>query len=685
MILSERRFDFTELNKDYNAKVTSLVGDILGTHRIYPEYVSAFAFEPNLPSLAQTSNPDAHVVKEPAVPAIGSTARFDVADLGVYEQVVFSCLAWGAYSIYCMVGEMGSGKSATAQYIERVLLRKRHATCGRCVTCRPVAIRLDFNEGFTSTDTEILLKQFKTRLYQQLKIFIRDAFKNGVDVQNFVDTVRKREFFNTLAGFDDFIETIDASVGDWEKLTNRQKTHRLFAFIKDQEDNDARVELLMRVLGYISKLVLPEPACVVVIYDNLDKLRYEAQMAILFALMGLQSMADVRALVPLRRTSFEKLASQRVYSFGVINHTGPTPVEIIRRRVTHYLENFDKEQSTRSVDKVVAAGLRQRLRYIANVLSHESGHLADMIRSVPGDSVRLGLFMMERAFVNNVVPFDRDPISVFDLGRALIVGEASEQRLSPNDEVVANVFCDGRSSKPTLLVIRILAVLHAYYDVASRRSLGNVVALLREIGGWNVREVLHALNYLLNFKRPLVWVDGRTEFKLGTDAREALPSREILFLTRAGERYLRHLASELAYFQECVAALDWPIGRVPTSMDITDVESRMGALRSCFVVLQAMDGEQYVRYDAYKQRDSHQSLPLMLMTNRILYGLGKAALLIFEAQNVARRSVADEWRNWHSQLIQSLNLEEGLTGRRNPKLGSLEERFAASLKTASAM
>ena len=120
MITQQHRADYSERNQTYNGRMNTLVDSILGTHLVYPEYVPINHFSPALPSAAQ-AHKEIHVVKGPHARPPKSRAEFDLHGLASYEQVVFSYLAWGSYDLHCIVGEMGSGKTAMAKQLARVL------------------------------------------------------------------------------------------------------------------------------------------------------------------------------------------------------------------------------------------------------------------------------------------------------------------------------------------------------------------------------------------------------------------------------------------------------------------------------------------------------------------------------------------------------------------------------------
>jgi hypothetical protein len=237
---------------------------------------------------------------------------------------------------------------------------------------------------------------------------------------------------------------------------------------------------------------------------------------------------------------------------------------------------------------------------------------------------------------------------------------------------VANVFTNGRTNAPSMLILRILGLLHDFDSMSTKRSVGNLIAVLEVIGGWTQREILEALNYLMVDRRPLVWVDGRSKFSLAGDA--SVPAaREILFLTSAGKRYLKGLVMELSYFQEAMFGLDWQSELVPRSFEMDDINVRFRALRACFKQLQVMD-----QMDVKRFKESAvvvDALTPTLVTGRILYGVGRAAFLIFESQRLTRGVAAEELLEWRDLIVQSFNLEYELLQRNNDRLASLLRDF----------
>jgi hypothetical protein len=665
MIHRERRVDHAERNIPYNKAAKTAVDAILQSETEVPDYIPSGAFDPHLPSTAADEPFFSVVTGEYERPKHRGVV-LDDSDLGVYERVILSALAWSPYTVHCLVGEMGSGKTAVSKYIVKVLKRKKHKLCEHCETrkvCEPVVIRLDFNEGFTSEAETALKNTFRRRLYEQLRTELRAQFKTHLKVDDFVLFSQKPDVRAHFAVFDEFFERTDDD--SWAKLPNYKRANELFSYIARTSDMEHKLEMLMRLLRYIVLSVRREPACGVLIFDNLDRLSSESQMTLLLEIFALQRHARFGILIPLRRTTFEKLASQRAYSFGVINHNGPDPLLIASSRIRHYLAGFDAEPLTTNVDARYAPALRARLEHVAQLLEATApNRIVELIRGLSGESVRLGLHVIQRMFINNVISWDAGPRNPDELAWALLTGPNAHLRLDINDQLVANVFTNGQSNKPSLLVIRILGILHEFEKNPAKRTIGNLLTIGRAVGGWSQRDIIEAVNYLLRDHRPLVWVDGRSKFVVAKDATNP-SSREILFLTSAGRRYFQHLIMSLNYFQDAVLGLDWDSAGVPLSVHMDDLDSRFRTLRACLRQLQEMDRREVQAFLAAGA--APDTLTPTVITNRMLYGLAKSAFLIFESQRT-RGVFSTEFAEWHSVLVGGFNMEHELLQRQNSRL-----------------
>src|SRR5260221_3600270 len=170
MLQQLNRSDYAAHNSPYNGLMSTIVDSILGTKQAYPSYIPIREFISQWPSAAQ-AHKEIVVVKAPAKRPLNSRIELDTTGLDAYENVVFSSLVWGSYSLYCLVGEMGSGKTALVAQLASVLSRRRTVACTSCgaTSCIPIVVTLDFNEGFAKTvSTDEIVRRFEKRMFAQL-------------------------------------------------------------------------------------------------------------------------------------------------------------------------------------------------------------------------------------------------------------------------------------------------------------------------------------------------------------------------------------------------------------------------------------------------------------------------------------------------------------------------------------
>lgn len=169
---------FSAHNAGYNGAAAPIVGDIFDTELRQPEqYVVSRPVQPRRPARLESKSESGDYVVVAYVPPKHQVGRFDTTGLGEYERVLLSCLAWGKYSTYVLVGEMGSGKTTTARFIEGVLQRPRAALCGNCAVtvCEPLILYIDFNSLIPGP----IVRRFRTKLRASFKSQLRYIFRTA--------------------------------------------------------------------------------------------------------------------------------------------------------------------------------------------------------------------------------------------------------------------------------------------------------------------------------------------------------------------------------------------------------------------------------------------------------------------------------------------------------------------------
>lgn len=651
-------------NEHFNKAAGPLVGEIFQTEGESPiGYIMARRSRP-APHDWKPS-PIVKLIDSAFSPSADQLARFDLTGLGEYERVLFSCIAWGEYSTYVLTGEMGSGKTTTTNLIQAVLRRRRSELCGVCKTCDPVIISLDFNKGFRGRNTTDLVRRFQKKLSDTLRQYLRKLFAVNRLADALLEEISRDSNDDSYSAFDRFAQECDEDVSAWTAKSLRAKADTVFKFVDDQaKSGEERVEMMMSLVKLTKLRLRADSACLVFFFDNMDSIWPEAQYEILVEILSYMSIAGAKALVVLRRSTFHRLQNQAAFSFGCVEHIGPEVSQVVKRRIEHYLGNWNTIEKVRVLDKAHQDAMKRRLAYVHAAADDPHGALRE-IANLSGGSVRQALLASERLVINGVVAFDQDPHYKDDLKRSVLYG-ANVQGIAPDDESVANLFLNRMTGEASLLNIRILQLITALEGDQSKRNVLTLLIMLRHIGNWRNEEVRRALNYLLNMRRPLLWVDGKVEYDTVTEMQN---SDDFLYLTEAGHLYVRNLCRDLVYVQEAAASVEWPSHWMPKNADYSLAAGRFRILRGALRELMEKDLEETKRFKKWVDNGHLQfGVGFLLITNRMLASVGMAALRILKGtvdrilRGSANTEIIDEIKDWLSLINVGLEHERQISG-----------------------
>jgi energy-coupling factor transporter ATP-binding protein EcfA2 len=669
-IKREGLVDFSSYNANYNSAISPVVGDIFNTELSQPEqYISSRVNTVALPGrLESQSIHGDHVRKEYAAPP-QQVGRFDTTRLGEYERVLLSCLAWGKYSTYVLVGEMGSGKTTTVKYMKQVLENPRLRSCGACTSCEPTIIYRDFNEPSSGS----VLRHFRSRLRFAFKAEMRHIFRTETRlIDKFTNFIRESANRITYSYFDDFLEDEVEKEPAWSKLAHAQKISKLFKYIDNfgEGDDSSRLELLMLLTSFIRKSHRPDQACLVLILDNLDSVAPSSQFDLLVEILKFQEMAKIHALVPLRRSTFEQLPSHSALSFGIISHRGPWVSDVVRSRISISLRDWDKFPQAQALDPKHQIALKKRLEFISQDLSSMTSG-SEKVLWLAGASLRQGLFMFERVLVNNSVAYDKDPQNRDEVLRCAIQGIDSE--FDSSGRFVANVFADAETNELSLLNLRILQFIGAFGEHPNQRKTRNLFSALGAISPqWKSDTIRKSLNYLLHSKRPLLWVDGKTRYE---STKHAVECDDILYMTEAGDNFLRHLIFDIQYLQEMLSALEWrEDSGLPLSVKYGSMHERFELLRRFLEIIIKHDREETLKFDSLRSKNVLMgNIRVGYISQKMSFKIGESILAIYRSVPYRSRDIADILRSWSSTMITAFNLQSGVA---EAKWKSLIRNFA---------
>jgi hypothetical protein len=577
---------------------------------------------------------------------------------------------------------MGSGKTSVAKWVGEVLTRDRSGVCAHCRLekrgdCAHVIISRDFNTYAHVGSKEGVEDLFKRDLLAVVFPLLLQIFGEPTEVEKLRGLVMQRPTDSELARFHGFVTYID-QVYDWANLQHEQKAERLLKYVERRLPDDERrpidEQLLyaMTLLAYVRREIRRDPACMVFIFDNIDGVRPEMQLALLQIILSVQATAHIRTLVPLRLTTFEMLESNAAFAFGHIDHAGPGAMEIVRHRLIWWQQAWHQREEVQALEPRYRDALKRRLDYFLS-LWDQPPRIVESLGALCGASIRLGLYLMERVFLNNVMRYDEEVRYHDEVLRAVLVDNSTEEaEMSAQDQFVVNLFADPTDNSMSLVLLRILQVAYALKDRAGERTVTNVLKTVQTADPSFTDDVVwRALNLLLFNKAPLVWVDGRDRY---LTAKEAVAAFDVINLTEAGRRYFEILVRDLMYVQEALMSVSWPPHAVGRFVDYKRASSRFTALRSCLQHIMNVDTEHIGNWsDGQNRRAARMSIDGDLISNRIAYNVGRALLGIIRTSEFDNPLAA--LQDWKNLIINGFNNEWDTLRRENLKMIELTEEF----------
>lgn len=482
-----------------------------------------------------------------------------IKDIGPLEFSLLKYLLLVDYNVIILTGALGSGKSAISNYcldfLEESIKSKREI--GIKLPSEIFLSRFDFNSGVPTRKREEILELFYIDLFTNLEVSIERLNLK----YNFINTFFNHIVNNRLNGtweihFNDFIQEYGITKG------NHVKNFKiLMKWIKSKENKLVKLRLLSFLVGYIKETFSDSNISeFIFFFDNLDQIPDDTQLDILSIIFSLVEKSNIKVLVPLRLTSFGKINGYGSYSFGIFQNTGHLPRNISLLRMVHYKENTTSNQykkSTHSISNDNLLKLQDRISYILPYLKNRNTRLSKCFDSIAGNSVRRGLYLSERLFLNNVLDFKDDKINQDRYIHSILVGNNTGAKLDPNDSLLVNIFTCNETINNSLINIRILQILHNFWRNRTECSLGLILAETKQLGHWNPNEIFTSINYMLNFRKRLIYIEGVREYKDVQNLEQSISDK--VYLTYTGYKYLTELIYNMQYIQDCFNNMDWSV------------------------------------------------------------------------------------------------------------------------------
>lgn len=669
-------------NKHFNDEAEGLVTGIFQHQDIGSTgYIAARTSTPYAPAKSDDQKETEVDVDAPGNRLVG----FDVSGLGEYERRVFLRVVSGKYCTTVLTGDMGSGKSTTIDCITAALKRPRANACGVCRICNPVVIKLNFNAGYEESNMNSLVAEFREDLYDQLAQELHRIFTEAC----LPDAFRKRVIHGkktgdtTYAAFNAFVQSHKDELL-WTKYPDDQKADLLFDYVDERTAKGTKsLTILMKLIFFAKQYLKADRGCFVLFFDNIDSVAAEAQFAILAEILKYQVTAQVQALVTLRRSNFATFGQNlAATTFAPIDHIGPDIKEVIVKRLEYYAKNWNSLTEVQEVQNpTYRQAVKTRLDYLLGTKDEPRGAI-QRVSSICGSSIRLGLYMSERFFLNSAVPFDEEPRFKDDLVRGVLVGNSRSNEIQPDDDCVVNLLLNKRTGEASLLNVRILQLIAELEHDKANRTIRHLSEVLKALDKWSKEDVRDALNYLLNVKKPLLWVDGKVKY----DPKMMINhGDDVVYMTEAAFFYQRVLLLDLVYVQEAALSVKWSASHIPSTVNYADVIERFEVLRCFLDELARQDYNQTIDLLPWLAKNrTRVSITPNLFVNRMIAALGKSVLNILldriksvkhDVDEQMRLRALDELRDWRSMINIWLGTEKDLLGTCSKRLESVSKEY----------
>lgn len=367
-------------------------------------------------------------------------------------------------------GGLGSGKTSTIKFLTNHI--KDELSCPNCKEKSACKINKAFSIYFDLSIATVDRKKPNAALmgiyqgfYKRLNDYVYHYFGDENYIVGFekylnstspVDENNKR----WIAGYSAIKHRInDDDNKEWSSLTSRSKVKEIIEYVeRNNKGIESRIESLFDLLIVIRDLYPGLFGCLFIVIDNIDGLPSETQVAASSFFARLASRADIKIIIPVRHsTKSTIIAGNGEITYSVYDHIPPNVCDIIQKRLKHFIDNRN-DYNIANWSNNFKQRFIYRVEHVLNLLSG-SNRLKDAIKSLSGQSMRRGLSLAERLFLNNVFKYDENNTVEDSYINALLVDKNEKAEIAYDDALVSNIFCDFSNQHNSLICIRILKIL----------------------------------------------------------------------------------------------------------------------------------------------------------------------------------------------------------------------------------
>jgi len=592
------RGHFEEYNNQFNQHFTIFVDQMLSPERVGDSgYVPIGQFKKTETEFSPYPDFISDEIQNELLPS---------DDLSDSERVVLSNLIFGEKTNYVLAGAMGSGKSALMNFLSDFTKTK--------INDRVFAISINFHEGFPSESTiEETMSLFKNILAKNMEFTLQQILND----EDLIDELIKLWESDSASYIYNNSFLKKTRENKWKNKLSYQKTDSLFSYIEEQNELiEGKLYSLFEVLKTIKFLLLNRNKHLILFFDNIDRLLPLAQLKILDDIIAKNEISQVKTLIALRRSSYKRFSRNADFDYGYFHHQGPFPVRVIRKRLLFWKETINQHDLTKNLEEKYKNALLSRIDFILNdIRKGDRSYTRKFLHCLSGRSVRVGLDLSHRIFINNIFPYD-DP-SHYDnhIAKGILLGVNND--ISPNDPLIVNVFQLPDFNVLSILQIRILQLIIAFRSRPHLLKFRHIMKVLKKIGYDDDDEIRTSINKMLDKQRPLFWLDTIGRFESND---ELYLCDEIINLSESGYNYYKYLLVDLNYVQECFNSIDWEDESIPDKYE-NKLYERFSYLRKCLTIIHRIDHSQIHKYVEFNKTNKieNEISNIELFSNRIIY------------------------------------------------------------------
>ena len=594
------------------------------------------------------------------------------------------------YNVLIMTGALGSGKSTLSEYVLNFLKNENLPAHDHLHFPNDGTIfRINFNDNFASDDSVEIGTEFKIVLMEQLLRLIESMHKHRLFIDDFIAKIQSGddERFNLFA---EFVRKLHR-----QRLpTEEAKFDFLLDWIDDLEPLSYKLRLVSYLLAFTQESKSSKKGVdFIILLDNIDRFPDTVQMELLNIVFSFSIKLPIKILMPMRLTTFGKIKGNGSYNFAVFENTGQQPIHILSLRLRHCIHNMKDYAVSTTITPSNIPRVRQKLEFVLNSINESpvNDRFSNFFTAIAGNSIRRGLGLSERFFINTAIRYNTDHLFKDDFLRSLLISENSSGKFSIEDRLVNNLFCSlNDGGENTMLNIRILQILYFFKEsslVCKMNVLLSHVALFDE---YSNAQILDAINDLIFYPRRLAYVEGVNDY---TDQDNLFKSmNDVINITYSGTEYLNTLLLNVVYLQHSFIAVNWKIPKsmrslkylekfiedlnhnhdnpnirflhslihnksttitdfISPAFDFNNLNERMKMIRECLYFLLINDLNQLAIYYENNEIQDAENIDNRYIKNSIIIDIiAKTSISVI---NILKAGLVnkDEIRNWYDLLI----------------------------------